>query len=82
MTGVDDWYFPKTDKLEIFLLSRLTLVFMLCIVLASMTGVIVYRVAASVHFCPNKSALGCFFVTSIVSSLLNFISILILSKVI
>lgn len=81
MTGEDDWYFPKTDKLKIFLLSRLTIVFRLCIVLASVTGVIVYRVAASVHFCPNISALECFFVTSVVSSLLNVISILILSKV-
>ncbi|XP_052075857.1 anoctamin-7-like [Mytilus californianus] len=80
VTRNDDWYFSKKNKLRQYLLSGVTIVFMLCVVLASVTGVIVYRVAASVHFCPNMCALACFFVTSIVSTLLNAISILILSK--
>lgn len=64
------------------MLSGLTIVFMLCIVLASVIGVIVYRVFASVDYCPHMPPEACVMVTTVVSSLLNTISILILSKVI
>ena len=47
----------------------------------SVIGVIVYRVVATVDYCPNMSSGACMFITTIVSSLLNAISILILGKV-
>ncbi|CAG2218059.1 unnamed protein product [Mytilus edulis] len=80
VTGEEDWYYPMREQLKKFLLSGLTLIFMLCVVLASVLGVIVYRVFASVDYCPNMSAQACVMVTTVVSSLLNTISILILSK--
>ncbi|XP_063415358.1 anoctamin-4-like isoform X1 [Mytilus trossulus] len=80
VTGEEDWYYPMREQLKKFLLSGLTLIFMLCVVLASVLGVIVYRVFASVDYCPNISPQACVMVTTVVSSLLNTISILILSK--
>lgn len=56
--------------------------FMVCVVLASVVGVIVYRVIASVNYCPSTSSGGCVMITTVVSSVLNAISIFILGKVI
>ena len=47
----------------------------------SVMGVIVYRVVVAVDYCPNIDPSACLVVTSLVSSLLNAISILILGKV-
>ena len=47
----------------------------------SVIAVIVYRVVATIDYCPNMSAGACMFVTTVVSSLLNTISILILGRV-
>jgi len=53
----------------------------MCIVIVSVLGVIVYRVIATVDYCPDLPDSECLFVATIVSSLLNAISILILGKV-
>ncbi len=51
---------------------------MVCI---SVVSVIVYRVIMSVDYCSTASALNCLIVTTVVSSVLNAVSILILGKI-
>ncbi len=53
-------------------------VLMVCI---SVVSVIVYRVIMSVDYCSTASALNCLIVTTVVSSVLNAVSILILGKI-
>lgn len=50
------------------------------VVVASVLGVIVYRVVATVDYCPELSSSDCLMVSTLISSLLNAISILILGK--
>ncbi|CAG2218074.1 unnamed protein product [Mytilus edulis] len=73
-------YYPMLKQLKHFVVSGLTVVFMLCVVLASVIGVIVYRVFVSIDYCSSNTAEACVLVTTIASSLLNTISILVLSK--
>ncbi|KAL5011371.1 hypothetical protein ScPMuIL_009922 [Solemya velum] len=80
VTKEDDWFYPWKMRLVKFLLSAITLLFMVCLVLASVVGVIVYRVIASVDYCPNMSTEECLLTTTVASSLLNAISILLLGK--
>ena len=81
VTEEDDWYYPMKKQLFKFIVSALTLTFMVCLVLASVLSVIIYRVITSVDYCPGISAQACVLLTTVVSSLLNTISILILGKV-
>ena len=81
VTEEDDWYYPMKKQLMKFIFSALTLTFMVCLVLASVLSVIIYRVITSVRYCPGISAQACVLLTTVVSSLLNTISILILGKV-
>ncbi|KAH3830061.1 hypothetical protein DPMN_103298, partial [Dreissena polymorpha] len=75
-----DWYYPFRRQAWKFLLSISTLLFMICVVIISVSAVIVYRVIATVDYCRLLSSSECLMVSTIVSSVLNAISILILGK--
>lgn len=81
VTEEDDWYYPMKKQLVKFMFSALTLTFMVCLVLASVLSVIIYRVITSVRYCPDISPQACVLLTTVISSLLNTISILILGKI-
>ncbi|KAL4230701.1 hypothetical protein ACF0H5_011077 [Mactra antiquata] len=81
VTNEQDWYYPFTRKAWKLFLSTMTILFMVCLVLISVVSVIVYRTIARVDYCPDLPDSECLFVTTIVSSLFNAISILILGKV-
>ncbi|XP_060553773.1 anoctamin-7-like [Ruditapes philippinarum] len=81
VTYENDWYYPSARRAWKLFISAMTLLFMVMLVLASVMGVIVYRVVATVDYCPDLPDSECLFVATIVSSLLNAISILILGKV-
>ncbi|CAE1316960.1 unnamed protein product [Acanthosepion pharaonis] len=49
-----------------------------CLVATSVMGVIVYRVIISIDYCASLTEMHCFMLTTIVSSILNAISILLL----
>jgi len=51
------------------------------LVFVSLAGIIVYRVIISVDYCTSMSAVSCLVTGSIISALLNAVSILILGKV-
>lgn len=53
----------------------------MCLVIVSVLAVITYRVIATVDYCPNLPDNQCFVVATILSSVFNAISILILGKV-
>ncbi|KAK3099640.1 hypothetical protein FSP39_007371 [Pinctada imbricata] len=72
--------YPMRYRICKLAVSGLTLLFMVCLVLCSVVAVIVYRIFTSVDFCPTAPSEVCLMVTTIVSSLLNAVSILILSK--
>lgn len=59
----------------------MAVIFQVMLVLVSVMGVIVYRVVATVDYCPGLPDSNCLLVSTIVSSLLNAISILILGKI-
>lgn len=81
VTKEKDWYYPFTRRAWKILLSSVTMLFMVVIVIISVLGVIVYRVFATVDYCPNLPDSECLFVSTIVSSVLNAVSILILGKI-
>ena len=57
------------------------IILQILVVFACVIGVIVYRVTLSVDYCPGKSAVECLLLTTVLSSVLNGVSILILGKV-
>ncbi|KAL5011379.1 hypothetical protein ScPMuIL_009930 [Solemya velum] len=81
VTEDDNWFYPVKRQLMKFFLSTSSLLFMVFLVIISVGGVIVYRVMISVDYCPGMNSTECILTTTIVSSLLNAISILILGKV-
>ena len=50
-------------------------------VLVSVVAIIIYRVLMDIDYCPNASASECLIVTTIISSVLNAISILLLQQI-
>lgn len=60
---------------------HVTSCFQVITVIASVSGIIVYRVIVSVDFCPKMNGKECFLLTSVTSSVLNALSITILVHV-
>ncbi|XP_053399972.1 anoctamin-7-like isoform X3 [Mercenaria mercenaria] len=80
VTNENDWYYPFARRAWKLCISAMTLLFMVILVLVSVMGVIVYRVVALVDYCPDLPDANCLMVSTVMSSLLNAISILILGK--
>ncbi|XP_064610213.1 anoctamin-4-like isoform X2 [Liolophura sinensis] len=76
-----NWFYPLKRKFLKYCASFSTLLFMVLLVFVSVVGVIVYRLVMTVDFCPNISSVQCLILTSILSSVLNAISILLLGKI-
>ncbi|XP_069129739.1 anoctamin-7-like isoform X3 [Argopecten irradians] len=81
VTSEENWFYPVKKQVAKYFFSASTLLFMVSLVLASLVGVIVYRVIIAVDLCPGMSALECLITTNIVSAILNAASIILLGKV-
>ncbi|XP_021363066.1 anoctamin-4-like isoform X4 [Mizuhopecten yessoensis] len=81
VTSEENWFYPVKKQVVKYLFSATTLLFMVSLVLASLVGVIVYRVIIGVDLCPGMSAVECLVTTNIVSAILNAVSIILLGKV-
>ncbi|XP_033742824.1 anoctamin-4-like isoform X4 [Pecten maximus] len=81
VTSEENWFYPVRKQVLKYIFSASTLLFMVSLVLASLVGVIVYRVIIAVDLCPGMSALECLITTNIVSAILNAASIILLGKV-
>ncbi|XP_076467993.1 anoctamin-7-like [Babylonia areolata] len=75
------WYYPFKIQFLKFWISFSVLIVMIVLVLISVLSVITYRVVISIDYCPDSSAAECLFMSTILSSIFNAVSILILSKV-
>ncbi|KAK6976839.1 anoctamin-3 [Biomphalaria glabrata] len=75
------WFYPFKLQLLKFSTSAAVLIFMVCVVVASVFAVIVYRVIMNIDYCPDLPNKECLLLTTIVSSILNAVSILILGKI-
>ncbi|XP_048774148.2 anoctamin-7-like isoform X2 [Ostrea edulis] len=72
--------YPIKYQVLKFLTSGITLLFMVLVVMASVMGVIIYRVLVTVDYCGSVSQEVCLLTTTVVSSLLNALSIFVLGK--
>ncbi|XP_069129746.1 anoctamin-4-like isoform X3 [Argopecten irradians] len=81
VTNTKEMYFPSRRQNIRYLISFSTLMFMILIVLTSVVSIIIYRVITSVDYCPNMDSTSCLLATTVVSSVLNTVSILILGKI-
>ncbi|XP_033742863.1 anoctamin-4-like isoform X2 [Pecten maximus] len=81
VTKTKEMYFPSKKQNIRYLISFSTLLFMILIVLTSVVSIIIYRVITSVDYCPNMDSTSCLLATTVVSSVLNTVSILILGKI-
>lgn len=71
-------YYPIWNRIIKFFFSGSVVIFMVCLVATSVMGVIVYRVIISVDYCASLTEMHCFMLTTLVSSILNAVSILLL----
>ncbi|XP_060078280.1 anoctamin-4-like [Ylistrum balloti] len=81
VTSEENWFYPVKRQIVKYIFSASTLLFMVSLVLASLVGVIVYRVIIAVDLCPGMSAVQCLITTNVVSAILNAVSIILLGKV-
>lgn len=81
MDGFQILKYPIKYQVLKFLTSGITLLFMVLVVMASVMGVIIYRVLVTVDYCGSVSQEVCLLTTTVVSSLLNALSIFVLGKV-
>ncbi|CAL1545216.1 unnamed protein product [Lymnaea stagnalis] len=77
----DTWIYPASKQVIKFLASASVLIFMVAMVIISVFAVIVYRVIMNVDYCPNLPNNQCFLLTTVVSSILNALSMMILELV-
>ncbi|GFS09142.1 anoctamin [Elysia marginata] len=75
------WFYPFKRQLMKYTTSVSILLLMVALVIASVVGVIIYRVIMNVDYCPNLNDNECLVLTTVVSSILNAVSILLLGKV-
>ncbi|XP_076446692.1 anoctamin-7-like isoform X2 [Babylonia areolata] len=75
------WYYPFRLQCFKFCLSFSVLIFMISLVLISVVAIIMYRVIMNIDYCPGLDAASCIIVTTILSSVLNAFSILLLTRV-
>ncbi|CAI9732201.1 anoctamin-4-like isoform X2 [Octopus vulgaris] len=75
------YYYPMWDRFFKYLCSGSVVLFMVCLVGASVIGVIVYRVIMSIEYSDDVSEIEGFMITTIASSFLNAVSILLLGTI-
>nr|XP_011431270.2 anoctamin-4 isoform X4 [Crassostrea gigas] len=80
VTQEPNWFYPFKRQILKFTVSVSTLLFMMMIVLVSVVGVIVYRLVTTLEYCPGKSAIQCLITSTLLSAVLNAVSILLLGK--
>uniref|UniRef100_K1PX34 Anoctamin n=1 Tax=Magallana gigas TaxID=29159 RepID=K1PX34_MAGGI len=80
VTQEPNWFYPFKRQILKFTVSVSTLLFMMLIVLVSVVGVIVYRLVTTLEYCPGKSAIQCLITSTLLSAVLNAVSILLLGK--
>lgn len=80
VTQEPNWFYPFKRQILKFTISVSTLLFMMMIVLVSVVGVIVYRLFTTIEYCPGMTAIQCLVTSTLVSAVLNAVSILILGK--
>ncbi|GFN81556.1 anoctamin [Plakobranchus ocellatus] len=81
VTSNEMWFYPFRRQLMKYTTSLSVLCLMVGLVIASVVGVIIYRVIMNVDYCPDISDNECLVLTTVISSILNAVSILILGKV-
>ncbi|XP_059169358.1 anoctamin-7-like isoform X2 [Physella acuta] len=81
ITSEIDWYYPFGMRALKFATSGMVFIVMVIVVIASVISVIIYRVIISIDYCPTMSNQACFVLTTIVSSVLNAVSIIILGLI-
>ncbi|XP_052795282.1 anoctamin-4-like isoform X2 [Mya arenaria] len=81
VTQEANWFYPFKRQLIKFTISASALLFMIMLVFVSLAAVVVYRVIISVDYCSGMSAISCLLTSSLLSAVLNAISIIILGKV-
>ncbi|XP_070552213.1 anoctamin-7-like [Ptychodera flava] len=79
VSELPDWYYPFYRQFIKFMMSCGILIFMVCLVIASVVGVIIYRVIARVNFSDNT--IEEFIFSTLISSVLNSVSIMVMGKV-
>ncbi|XP_077983931.1 anoctamin-4-like isoform X2 [Glandiceps talaboti] len=79
VSELPDWYYPFYRQFVKFMMSCGILIFMVCLVIASVVGVIIYRVISRVNF--SKSTMEEFIYSTLISSVLNSVSIMIMGKI-
>lgn len=72
--------YPMRYKFMKYLTSVVTLLFMVLVVMASVTAVIIYRVLVTVDYCGSASPELCLITTTVVPSILNAFSIFVLGR--
>lgn len=72
--------YPMRYKFMKYLTSVVTLLFMVLVVMASVTAVIIYRVLVTVDYCSSASPELCLITTTVVPSILNAFSIFVLGR--
>ncbi|XP_033632205.1 anoctamin-3-like isoform X1 [Asterias rubens] len=80
VSSLPDWYYPFHKQFLKFMASFGILVFMALLVISSVVGVIVYRVISAALLSESSSVLR-LLVSTVVATLLNSISIMILGKI-
>ncbi|KAK3099349.1 hypothetical protein FSP39_003125 [Pinctada imbricata] len=75
-----NWFYPFKRQILKYAVSSTTLLFMVMLVIASATGVIVYRVIITFDVCPGMNAVECLILSSILSAVFNAVSIILLGK--
>lgn len=81
VTQQHDWFYSWKRQMLKFCISASTLIFMICLVFISVAAVVLYRVIVSVDYCDEISTVSCLILASILSALLNAVSILILGRI-
>ncbi|KAK7097648.1 hypothetical protein V1264_004595 [Littorina saxatilis] len=74
------WYYPFKRQFIKFCFSFSVLIMMIAMVLISVVAIITYRVIMDIDYCPNIPAAECLMLTTVLSSVLNAVSILLLSR--
>nr|XP_022325216.1 anoctamin-4-like isoform X1 [Crassostrea virginica]XP_022325218.1 anoctamin-4-like isoform X1 [Crassostrea virginica]XP_022325219.1 anoctamin-4-like isoform X1 [Crassostrea virginica] len=80
VTQEPNWFYPFKKQMLKFAISISTLLFMMSVVLISVVAVITYRLFITFEYCSSMSAIECLITSSLISAILNAVSILILGK--
>ncbi|XP_071847241.1 anoctamin-7-like isoform X4 [Apostichopus japonicus] len=80
VSDLPDWYYPFHRQFLKYFASLSILFFMVCLVVASVIGIIAYRVVMRLIFADQSSIIRLFF-SSVLASLINSCIIMILGKI-